>query len=178
MNKRLTFWSATGFVVIYFVAVFASEFIGVIHPLCWLLAPALGALLGALPYRWLALRWDKFGLGTVLAAVFALLMLAMGEFDLWQVVIVMGCGLLSDAVRLLAKCDWAAYPVLALGNMAPIIYMWTRKAWYLDGAANEMGQAYADAMAPLQTPVWLIIAVVAIVAAAECGLWIAKKIIK
>ena len=178
MNKKLTFWSAAGFVVLYFVAVLASEFIGFIHPVCWLLAPALGALLGALPYRWLALRWDNFGLGTVLAAVFGGLMAVLGEFDLVQVSTCIGCGLVSDVVRLGTKRDCVAYPVLALGNIAPIIYMWTRKAWYLEGAANEVGQAYADAMAPLQTTLWFIIAVVAIVAAAECGLWIAKKIIK
>ena len=178
MDKKLTFWGATGFVVLYFVAVLASEFIGFIHPVCWLLAPALGALLGALPYRWLALRWDKFGLGTVLAAVFALLMLVLGEFRMSQVALVIGCGLLSDVVRLLTKRDWLAYPVLAIGDIAAIIFMWTRKAWYLEGAAKEVGQSYADAMAPLQTTLWLVVALLAIVAAAECGLWIAKKLIQ
>lgn len=34
MDKKLTFWSATGFVVLYFVAVFAAEFIGFVHPVC------------------------------------------------------------------------------------------------------------------------------------------------
>ena len=53
MDKKLTFWGAAGFVVLYFVAVFAAEFIGFIHPVCWVLAPALGALLGALPRPWL-----------------------------------------------------------------------------------------------------------------------------
>ncbi len=56
MDKKLTFWGAAGFAVLYFVAVFAAEFIGFVHPVCWLLAPALGALLAALPYRWLSLR--------------------------------------------------------------------------------------------------------------------------
>ena len=178
MDKRLTFWGATGFVVLYFVAVFAAEFIGFLHPVCWLLAPALGALLAALPYRWLSLRWHKFGLGTMLSAVFSLLMLAMGEFDLTRLAICIGCGLVSDLVRLAVKKDCIAYPILALGNIATIIYMWTRKAWYLQGAADEVSQAYADAMAPLQSTLWLVIALVAIVVLAECGLWIAKRIIK
>ena len=178
MDKKLTFWGAAGFVALYFVAVFAAEFIGFIHPVCWVLAPALGALLGALPYRWLSVRWQRFGLGTVLAAVFGLLMLAMGETDLTRLLITVGCGVASDLIRLWLKKDCFAYPVLALGNMAGIIYLWTRKAWYLQGAASEMGQAYADAMAPLQNTLWFVIAVVAVVALAEGGLWIAKKLIK
>ena len=178
MDKKLTFWGATGLVVLYFVAVFAAEFIGFIHPVCWVLAPALGALLGALPYRWLSLRWHKFGLGTVLAAVFGFLMLAMGEVDFTRLAIVVGFGLASDLVRLAVKKDCITYPILALGDIAMIVYLWTRKAWYLQGAAEEMGQSYADAMAPLQSTLWLIIAMVAIVIAAEGGICIARKIIK
>ncbi|MBR1835431.1 MAG: MptD family putative ECF transporter S component [Bacteroidales bacterium] len=178
MDKKLTFWSAAVFVVLYFVALFAAEFIGFAHPVCWVFAPAIGALLGALPYRWLSLRWRGFGLGTVLAAVFGLAMLAMGELDVICLAICVGCGVLSDVVQLTAKSDCWAYPVLAIGNIAEIIYLWIRKEWYLQGAANEMGQAYADAMAPMQNTLWFVVAVVAIVVAAECGLWIAKKLIK
>ncbi len=178
MDKKLTIWGATGFVVLYCVAVFAAEFIGFIHPVCWLLAPALGALLAAFPYRWLSMRWKRFGLGTTITAVFGLLMLAMGEFDIARLAISVGFGLLSDLVRLAVKSDCVTYPLLAIGNIANIIYMWTRKAWYLQGAADEVGQAYADAMVPLQTTLRLVIAVVAIIAAAECGLWVAKRWIK
>lgn len=178
MDNKLTFWGAAGFVVLYFVAVFAAAFIGFIHPVCWVLAPALGALLGALPYRWLSPRWHKFGLGTVIATVFGLLMLAMGEVDFTRLFIIIGFGLVSDLIRLAVKKDCVAYPVLALGNMAEIIYLWTRKAWYLQGAAEEVGQAYAEAMAPLQNTLWFVVAVVAIVVAAEVGICIARRIIK
>ena len=62
MDNKLTSWDATGFVVLYFVAVFAAEFVGFIHPVCWVLAPAVGSFFGAFPYRWISLRWHKFGL--------------------------------------------------------------------------------------------------------------------
>ena len=178
MDKKLTFWGATGFVVLYFVAVFAAAFIGFIHPVCWLLAPAFGSLLGAFPYRWLSLRWNRFGLGTTMTAVLGLLMVVMGEYDFTQFAICVGCGVVSDLVRLAVSKDGVTYSILAIGNIAPLVYMWTRKAWYLQGAAEEVSQAYADAMVPLQSTLWFVIAVVAIVAAAECGLWIAKQIIK
>lgn len=202
MDKKLTFWGATGFVVQYIVAVFAAAFIGFIHPVCWLLAPALGSLLGAFPYRWLSLRWNGFGLGTTLTAVLGLLMVAMGEYDFTQLAVCVGFGLVSDLVRLAVRnvfdkpndqnraCssfgmarkrgmkskDCITYPILAIGNIAPLVYMWTRKAWYLQGAAEEVSQTYADAMVPLQSTLWFVIAVVAIIAAAECGLWIAKRL--
>ena len=178
MDKKLTFWGAAGFVVLYFVAVFAAEFIGFIHPVCWVLAPAVAALLGALPYRWLSLRWRSFGLGTVLAAVFGLLMLAMGEVDAVRLAVIVGCGLLSDVVRLCVKRDCVTYPILALGNIAMVLYLWTRKAWYLQGAADEMGQAYADGLAPLQSTLWLVIALAAIVLFSEVGICIAKRLVK
>lgn len=178
MDKKLTFLGTAGFAVLYFVAVFAASFIGFIHPVFWLLAPALGALLAAYPYRRLSLRWKGFGLGTTLSAVVGLLMLAMGEFDVARLSICVGFGILSDLIRLAVNKDGLTYPLLSLGNIASIIYMWTRKAWYLQGAADECGQAYADAMVPLQSTLWLVIAIIAIVIAAECGLWIVKQIIK
>ncbi len=164
--------------MLYFVAVFAAEFIGFVHPVCWLLAPALWALLAVLPHRWLSLRWHKFGLGTMLSSVFGLLMLAVGELDLTRMAICVGFGFVSDVVRLGAKRDCITYPLLALGNIATIVYMWTRKAWYLQGAADEVGQSYADAMLPLQSTLWLVITIVAIIVLAEVGLWVAKRIIK
>lgn len=185
MANKLTFWGAVGFVALYFVAVFAAEFIGFVHPVCWVLAPALGALLGALPYRWLSLRWRGMGLGTVLAAVFGLLMMAMGEVDLQRLGIIVGFGLLSDAARRImsSKCvtrdsDFICYTILAMGDIALIIYLWTRKAWYLQGAAEEMGQAYADAMVPLQSGLWLVVALAAIIAAAIGGIYVAKRLLR
>lgn len=178
MDKKLTIMGAAGFAVLYFVAVFAAEFIGFLHPLFWLLAPALGALLAAYPYHWLSLRWKSFGLGTTLSAILGLLMLVMGEFDIARLAICVGFGLFSDIVRLVVKNDCVTYPLLALGNIATIIYMWTRKAWYLQGAAEECGSAYADAMAPLQSTLWLVVAIAAIIVLAEVGLWIARRIIK
>ena len=42
MDKKLTIWSVAGFVMLYFVAVFAAEFVGFLHPVCWVLAPLWG----------------------------------------------------------------------------------------------------------------------------------------
>lgn len=178
MDKKTNIWAVAGFILLYFIAVFAAEFIGFAAPLCWVLAPALGAFLAAFPYRWLSLRWKGFGLGTTLAAVFSLLCLAMGEMDWCRVVFMVGFGLLSDVVRLLTKKDCIAYPVLAIGNLAAIVYLWTRTEWYHQGAIEEMGQSYADGLVNFATPLWLCIDIVLIAALAVCGLALAKRWIK
>jgi len=177
MHKKLTFWGATLFSLLYFLAVFAAAFIGFIAPAGWVFFPALAALIAAFPYRWLSLRWKKFGLGTVLAGVVAVLCLIMGEMDIIHAAILVGCGLLSDIVAFSGK-DWLSYPILVLGNIAWIMKLWTDTNGYYTGAIEEMGQNYADALMPMATSGWFCAVVVAVIAMAEVGLWIAKKCIK
>lgn len=178
MDKKTSIWAIAGFIFLYFVAVFAAEFIGFAAPLCWVFAPVLGALLAAFPYRWLSLRWKGFGLGITLAAVVGLLSLAMGEMDWCRVVLIIGFGLLSDIVRLLTKKDAVAYPVLAVGNIATIVYLWARTDWYYAGALEEMSQSYADGLMTFATPLWLCIDIVLIAALAVWGYALAKRWIK
>jgi len=177
MSKRLTFWAAALFTILYFTVVFASAFIGFISPACWIFFPSLAALVAAFPYRWLALRWKHFGLGTVLATMVAVLCLVMGEMDILQAGVVIGFGLLSDLVAFSGK-DWLSYPVLAIGNTAWIMKLWTETDWYYNGAINEMGQEYADGLLPFATPCWCCIAIAATIIMAEIGLWAARKTIK
>jgi len=177
MDKKLTFWGVALFAILYFVAVFAAAFLGFAGPAGWVLFPALAALLAVFSYRWLALRWKRFGLGAVLAGIVAVLCFAMGEMTLPYALVVLGAGLLSDVVAYTGK-DWLSYPVLALGNIAWILPLWTKTEWYYSGAVEEMGKEYADALIPMATTGWLCIALVAIVVMAEVGLWISKKCIK
>lgn len=178
MDKKTSIWAIIGFVLLYFVAVFAAEFIGFASPLCWVLAPALGALLAAFPYRWLAFRWKGFALGTMLSAVVALLSLAMGEMDVCRGLFLLGFGLLSDGVRFLTKKDVIAYPVLAVGNLATIVYLWARTEWYHAGALEEMGQAYADGLMTYATPLWLCLDIMIIATVAVLGYKLATSWIK
>lgn len=177
MEKKLTVWSAVGFALLYFVCIFGAAFLGFIAPTGWVLAPVVGAFLGAFPYRWLALRWHRFGLGTLLAAVVGVLCLAMGEMDVTRCLLVLCFGVLSDVVRLFAK-DVVAYPVLAVGNLALIIYLWTKTEWYHAGAVEEMGQRYADGLMAFATPQWLCLDVVLIAVMAVVGFVLAKRWIK
>jgi len=183
-NKSLTWYAALGMGVCYLIAVFASCFIGFLSPVCWAFYSILAALLAAGPYFWLAARWQKFGVGTLCAALVCMFCLITGEASgfLSKAMILAG-GLLADGVRLwlgnhTKKALYVAYPVLAVGNIGWIINLWTRPQWYVDGAVEEMGQAYADGIAALQHPWVLVLCVVLTMIFAAISICLAGKVDK
>ena len=183
-NKYLTWYAALGMGVCYLIAVFASCFIGFVSPLCWAFYSVLAAVLAVGPYFWLAARWQKFGVGTLCAVLVCLFCLLTGEASgvLSKAVILAG-GVLADCIRLWLGSDtrkalYAAYPVLAIGNIGWIINLWTRPQWYIDGAVEEMGEAYADGIASLQNPWVLVLCVVVTAAVAIVSIWLCGKVEK
>lgn len=97
--------------------------------------------------------------------------------------IILAGGILADCIRLwlgndTKKALYAAYPILAIGNIGWIISLWTRPQWYIDGAVEEMGQAYADGIAALQHP-WVLVLCVAVTAVvAAISIWFTEKVDK
>lgn len=183
-NKSLIWYSALGMGVCYLIAVFASCFIGFLSPVCWAFYSVLAAILAAGLYFWLASRWQKLGVGTLCAALVCLFCLITGEASgfLSKALILAG-GILSDCIRLwlgndTRKALYAAYPVLAIGNIGWIISLWTQPQWYFNGAAEEMGQAYADGIATLQHPWILILCVVLTAGVAVVCVWLAGLVDK
>jgi len=165
--------------LLYLIFVFASCFIGFLHPVCWAYFSVLAALLAAGPYFWLAARWQKFGAGTFMALLVCLFCFASGEAGgTLSKVLILGGGILSDVVRLAVnnhtvKGLRAAYPLLAIGNIGWVVNLWAKPEWYHDGAVEEMGEAYAEGITALQTPghlvaVVVLTAVVAVLAIALC----------
>ena len=183
-KKVLSVWYWLGMGLLYFIAVFASCFIGFIHPVCWAYYSVLAAILAAGPYFWLAARWQKFGVGTFCSLLVCLFCLATGEAGGWlSKVLFVGCGILSDVIRLALgngsrKALFIAYPVLAIGNIGWIIRLWSAPEWYYQGALDEMSEAYANGILALQTPGHLIAAIVLTAAVAVLGIWLSTKVDK
>ena len=99
-NSSCNWWQILGMGLLYLIFVFASCFIGFLHPVCWAYFSVLAAFLAAGPYFWLAARWQKFGVGTFCAALVCLFCLVSGEAGgiLSKVLILCG-GILADIVR-------------------------------------------------------------------------------
>ena len=169
-KKTLKWWQVLGMGLLYVALVLAASFIGFAHPVCWAYYTILATLLAVGPYYWLAARWQNLGVGTFLGLLVCLFCLVTGEATgFWSKAMFVLGGIVADVVRLLMgngsrKALYWAYPFLAIGNMGWIIRLWTTPQWYVDGALDEMGQAYADGIAKLQTPGHLI-AVIALTAA-------------
>ena len=181
MKNELNIWTAIGLEVLYVVCVFLSCFAGFIHPVCWAYFTVLAAILAVGPYYLLAARWQKSGVGTVLSLLVVLFCLVTGEATgFLSKAIIFGFGILSDIARQLIGNDkksalYVAYPLLAVGNIGWISSMWLKPEWYLEGAAEEMSEAYAQGIAALQTPLHLVLVIVLTAAMGVFGIWICNK---
>jgi hypothetical protein len=181
-KSSFKWWQILCMGLLYLVFVFASCFIGFLHPVCWAYFSVLAAFLAAGPYFWLAARWQKFGVGTFCAALVCLFCLLSGEAGgALSKALILGGGILADIVRQLAgnsskKALYCAYPLLAVGNIGWIVRLWSDKQWYYDGAVGEMGQAYADGIRALQTPGHLLAVIVLTAAMAVLGVRLSSKV--
>ena len=183
-KNSLKWYSVLGMGLFFFVFVLAGSCTGFFHPVCWAFFSVLTALIAVGPYYWLSARWQKFGVGTFLGLVVCLICLAMGEAPgFWSKAMFVIGGLVADIVRMLVGNDkkkalYYAYPFLALGNLGMVIRLWTMPQWYLDGAVEEMGQAYADNMAKLQNTTTLCLCIVLTAAVAALSIWLCGKVDK
>lgn len=168
---------------IYMVTVFATAFLGYLSPYAWVFFPVIAALLGAYSYYSAAVRWQKFGVGTLLAFILAGFLLAVGECDLSEALLMLLAGVLSDVVRQLIgnkslKGQSLAYPILSIGVIAWILPLWTRTEWYYDGAAEELGIDYAKGLITFASPWGLIAVVLTTAIAGFVGIQFTAKVIK
>ncbi|SEF49005.1 Hypothetical integral membrane protein (Trep_Strep) [Xylanibacter ruminicola] len=181
--KTTNYRGIIGFTVLYAVTSFACAFTGFIHPWCWIVAfPALAALLGAYSYCEVAVRWRKFGVGTLLSVVLGGFLLAMGECDLTQSGLMVVAGIVSDGVRLSLGNDDIqslrfSYPILSVGLIAWIMKLWTDTEWYIQGATEELNAAYAQGLEQLSGVWGLALAIAATAVAAYLGVRIRLRLV-
>ena len=182
MNK-INYFRMVGFTVLYVVTVFATAFLGYLSPYAWVFFPVVAALLGAFSYYLVATKWQKFGVGTLLAVLLGGVLLAADECDLQNALLIMLAGVASDTVRQMVghttlKGMALAYPVLSIGVIAWILPLWTRTEWYYQGAAEELGVDYARGLMTFANSWGLLIVVVTTAIAGYVGIQYTAKIIK
>lgn len=166
-KNNINYSGIIGCEILYAVTSFASAFIGFFNPWCWIVVfPALAAILGAPSYLWAASRWQQFGVATLFALVLAVVLLAMGEIDITQSLLIVAVGVVSDVVRQIIgnrqkQGILLAYPVLPLGIIVWLMKLWTNSEWYYQGAAEEIGADYAEGLKTLSS-LWALFGVVAL----------------
>lgn len=182
MNK-INYLKILGLAVLYVVTVFATAFLGYLSPYAWVFFPVIAALLGALSYYSAAARWQKFGVGTLLAFILAAFLLAVGECDLTEALLMLLAGVISDVIRQLIgnkslKGQSLAYPILSIGVIAWILPLWTHTEWYYQGAAEELGIDYAKGLMTFASPWGLLAVALTTAIAGFVGIQFAAKVIK
>ncbi len=184
MKDTIKFFSIFGMGLLYVVLVLLSCFPGFLHPVLWVYFPVLGALMGAFPFYWIASRWQKFGVGTLLGVMLCLFCIITGEAQgVFSRLMMIMCGVIADIVRLCVgnsskKGLYISYPFLAIGSSGWIIRLWTHPDWYYENAIEEMGTEYADTLATFSNPLCYLLLVFLTAASSCLGIWLASKALK
>jgi hypothetical protein len=182
MNK-INYFKILGFAVLYVVSVFATAFLGYLSPFAWVFFPVIAALLGAFSYYLVAVRWQQFGVGTLLSFLLAGFLLAVGECDPPKASLILLAGLAADMIRLffehnVQKAMSLAYPIQSIGVIAWILPLWTRTEWYYQGAAEELGIDYAKGLMTFANVGGLLLVTLTTAIAGFVGIQFAAKIFK
>ena len=181
--KKINYLPFLGYVALYVVTVFATAFLGYLSPYAWVFFPVIAALLGAFYYYLAATRWQNFGVGTLFAFILAAFLLAVGECDLPETLLILTAGVVSDVVRQLIgyntlKGQTIAYPIQAIGVIAWLLPLWTRTEWYYQGAAEELGVEYAKGLMTFASQWGLTAVVLTTAIAGLVGILFAARIMK
>lgn len=181
--SKISYLQILGFAVLYVVTVFMTAFLGFLAPWAWVFFPLVAALVGALSYYCAAIRWKKFGVGTILAVALAAFLLAVGECNLLNALLILLAGVVSDIVRQLIghttlRGQSLAYPILSIGVIAWILPLLTRTEWYYQGATEEIGADYAKGLMMFASPWWLVAVVLTTAVAGFAGILFASKVFK
>lgn len=182
MNK-INYLRILGFTVLYVVTVFATAFLGFLSPYAWVFFPVVAALVGAFSYYLMAVKWQQFGVGSLLAIVLAAFLFAVDECDLPNALLIVLAGVISDVVRQMVGYTTLngmsmAYPVQSIGVIAWILPLWTRTEWYYNGAAEELGVDYANGLMTFSSIWGLLFVVLTTAIAGFVGIQFAAKIIR
>lgn len=183
-SKAITILKISGMSLLYIIMVFLPSFLGFAGPKFWVFFPVVSAFAGAFTYFYIAGRWQNFGVATLLALLFSLFLFLTGEADVTALPIALALGVVSDIIRLVAGRKNLsgvkfAYPILSLSTAVWLLPLWTRTEWYVSVAVEEMGsQDYADGLASMATPAFLIIMLLVALCLAYAGIALAVKYMK
>lgn len=182
MKKAL---SCLGLEAIYFALCFGCMFLGFLSPVLWVYQPVLSAFLAATPVLILAKHWKKFGGVLALPAVYAIILIAIGEIRGGaRIGTIIGVLLVAEAVRYFMGYGnqlgaRISYAIASLTPACQLLLLWLDKDLYYAGAVEETGSvSYAEGLMRIATPWGLLALIVLTVAAGFLGAFVSEKIFK
>lgn len=174
-----------GMFLIYFVILFACEFLGFFSPLLWVYFSVVAALLAATPVMAAVARFNKIGTIAMFPIIYLLIMILLGEVS--QPIVIAGVVLVSILAEVIRKLMSyksqlglrLGYAIAAVASGMYILPLWTKTEWYYEAAIEEMfSQDYADGLIKFATPLGLIAQIALSFAVGYLGTLIAEILFK
>lgn len=168
------------FSAIYFVLNFACMLVSGLHPIIWILMPALIAVVTGIPVLLMCARVQKFGAILLMGMVTGLLYFVTGQFTVILLITFAIACILAEVIRLLTGYDkfWgnaAAFACFSLGMVGSPLPIWLMKESFLAQISSQgMAESYVEALRNLSSTGMLVVLFLAPIVGAFLGALIAK----
>lgn len=172
------------FSALFYLFCMVSHMIGGIHPLAWVLSPALAAIFCAIPYLVLMAKVRKPFCAFVMSVVVGLMYLLTGRSNNWALVIYLVVGILAEVIRYISRYksflgDAVSYIVVSLELIGSLLPLWMDSENFLKDAL-EMGfsQDYVNSCERYTSISTLVVCIFVIVVCAFIGVLVTRKLCK
>lgn len=171
------------FTALYFVALFASGMLGVIHPLMIFIGGILGVVVEAIICMLYVARTRAFGAYTILGLIIGLLMTATGHAWVTPLVATV-LGFVADVITraggyVRTATNATGFAVFSLWAISPILpVIWASDAYFAH-MRESMGDEYTSDLQSLISPMfllgWMLIIALIAYASALVGMRVLRK---
>ncbi|MBR5046670.1 MAG: MptD family putative ECF transporter S component [Eubacterium sp.] len=169
-EARKNFSTLLPLVVIYWVLMAAVEFIGFLHPLCWVASVTLAAVVCVVPVVYMLKKYKKPGAFAILGIIWCLITILLGiKLSFSGLIITLLAMIVSEMIRWILGYGsregicfgYAAASLLPLGHR---VYLWTDTTKYMELIAKFFGETFADKMGNYATEIVLFAIIIITVA--------------
>ena len=168
------------FSAIYFVLNFICMLLSGLHPVIWILMPALIALITGIPFLLMCAKVQKFGAVLLMGMVTGLLYFVTGQFTVVLLATFLAACLLGELIRVLSGYQsffWnaAASAAFSLGMTGSPLPIWImRESFFAQISGQGMAESYVSTLEALSSQGMLVVLFAAPVVTAFVGAWIAR----
>lgn len=170
------------FSAIYFVINFAVMLMGGLHPILWILMPAIIAILAATPFLIMTAKVQKFGAIFLMGLITSLIYFVTGQFTIIILITFLTSCILAELCRYKIsynsiKGNIVSYACYSMGMVGSPLPIWLFREDFLTQITEQgMPAAYVSQLQELTSPVMLILMIGAPFICAFIGGFIVKPL--
>lgn len=172
------------FSAIYFIINFIFMIMGGIHPIIWILMPALIAVFAGIPYMLMVSKVQKPFAVLLMGLITGLIYFATGQFTVIILISMSVSCILAEVVRYFSKYNSfkgnaISYVFFSMGMVGSPLPIWLFKSDFLAQIAEQgMPADYVASLQTLSSNTMLVVLFVAPIIGAIIGAFIAKALFK